>query len=163
MRWLWLVPLVGFFILLFLLLGEGEDTVQVRTVASSSTTSSTTTTVPTTTTTTVATTTTHTHPSTTVLARARTAPTAATGDAWSRLVQCEAGGRWDIYNPPHEGGPQFHFKTWEAYRDADMPDSANLASPAQQIVVAKRVLRAQGVRAWPVCGPRAGLTLADAA
>jgi len=162
-RLLWLLIPAAF--LLAVLLEPDDDSVRVETVATTSTTS----TVPSTTTS-VATTTTHYHPPTTapvarsapIVRAAPTEPNRTYGDAWTRLVQCEAGGRWDIYNPPHEGGPQFHFATWDAYRDADMPASANLATPAQQIVVAKRVLRAQGVRAWPTCGPRVGLTMEDA-
>jgi hypothetical protein len=40
---------------------------------------------------------------------------------------------------------------------------ANLAARADQITIAKVVLRRQGVIAWPVCGPKVGLTMEEAA
>lgn len=106
-------------------------------------------------------------PATTVPPVARTAPTmpAAAGpqtgrdDAiFDRLAACESGGRWHLVNPPYEGGLQFMPSTWAAYREAGMPVHAAQATREQQIAVARRVLAAQGPGAWPVCGPRVGLT-----
>ena len=93
---------------------------------------------------------------------ARTAPSKR-GDVWLALASCESGQRWTLTGRHHEGGLQFAHSTWDNYRRVDEPADANLASPAKQIEVAKRVLRAEGVRAWPTCGPRVGLTMADAA
>lgn len=85
---------------------------------------------------------------------------------WQRLVDCEAPGRGWQYGAPdvgvdagyrYEGGPNFTASTWLAYRLSGMPAHAYDATPDQQIAVAERVLAAQGVRAWPVCGPRIGL------
>jgi hypothetical protein len=90
-------------------------------------------------------------------------PERPSGDVWGRLAACESGGRWSLAEGPHEGGLQFAPGTWDAYRSPSDPEAAYLASPDRQIAVAKLVLWDQGVRAWPVCGPRVGLTLADAA
>lgn len=99
---------------------------------------------------------------TTTTAVARTAPSKR-GVVWARLATCESGQRWTITDRYHEGGYQFAHSTWDNYRRPDEPADANLATPAKQLEVAKRVLRAEGVRAWPTCGPRVGLTMADAA
>jgi hypothetical protein len=79
------------------------------------------------------------------------------GDVWDRLAACESGGRWDIYNPPHEGGLQFHHATWDAYKLAGYPDDAHLATREQQIAVGEVVQRAQGWGAWPVCSRKIGV------
>lgn len=87
----------------------------------------------------------------------------STSSVWDRLAQCESNGEWD-YGPHsgwgsgiYEGGVQFHPTTWDAYRDPSMPDAAYRASREQQIVVAERVLAAQGWRAWPSCSRKLGL------
>ncbi len=50
------------------------------------------------------------------------------------------------------GGLQFTAGTWLANGGGQYASSANLATPAQQIAVAERVLASQGIGAWPVCG-----------
>jgi hypothetical protein len=91
---------------------------------------------------------------------------------WADLVQCEAHGDWRYGAPGHpgdpgyreyEGGPNFVHSTWLRYGGGKFAAHAYDASPLQQLVIAKRTLRAEGVHAWPVCGPRAGLTMKDAA
>lgn len=102
-------------------------------------------------------------------ARARLASTAGVTAVWRALVGCEAGGRWrygapDVGTDPgydFEGGPNFTHGTWLAYRPRGFPDHAYDATPAQQVLVARRVLADQGVGAWPVCGPRVGLRRGD--
>ena len=74
---------------------------------------------------------------------------------WIALARCESGVRW-TYHGLHDGALQFHPGTWSAYRRAKDPPFAYLASPAQQIHVAERVLAAQGWGAWPVCSYRIG-------
>lgn len=90
---------------------------------------------------------------------------------WDRLVACEAPGRGWRYGAPgvgvdpgydYEGGPNFTRSTWLAFRLPGMPEHAYDANREQQIAVAMRVLAVQGVRAWPICGPRVGLTIGDA-
>ena len=96
---------------------------------------------------------------------------------WDRLADCESGdwvnggesfvegsARWDYgINFAHDGyeqfqgGLNFHPGTWDAFRDPDMPDHAGNASREQEIVVAERVLDAQGWGAWPRCTRMLGL------
>jgi hypothetical protein len=76
---------------------------------------------------------------------------------WDALAECESGGRWDIYNPPHEGGLQFHHATWDAYKLDGYPADAHLATREQQIAVAELVLGDQGWEAWPTCSRKLGL------
>ena len=66
---------------------------------------------------------------------------------------CESGGNWsaDTGNGFY-GGLQFTEGTWLGYGGGQYASSANLASPAEQIAVAERVLAGQGIGAWPVCG-----------
>lgn len=95
---------------------------------------------------------------------------------WDRLADCESGD-WDEHGQPlpgtarwdyglefahdgyeqFEGGLNFEPGTWDAYRDAGMPDHAGNATREQQIVVGERVLAAQGWGAWPVCSEKIGL------
>jgi len=104
-----------------------------------------------------------------------TAPAPAVDDArvWDRLADCESGdwvagvpqpgtARWDYgltfsHSDSFEGGVNFHPGTWDAFKDAGMPDHAGSASRDQQILVAQRVRAAQGWGAWPVCSEMLGL------
>jgi hypothetical protein len=92
-------------------------------------------------------------------------PTAqAAGTVWDRVAACESGGNWAINTGNgYFGGLQFSSSTWRAYGGARYAVSANRASKATQIAVARRVLAAQGPGAWPVCSKRAGLTRANGA
>ena len=55
------------------------------------------------------------------------------------------------------GGLQFEPGTWRAYGGEAFAPEANQATREQQIVIAQRVLAAQGWLAWPVCSQRPGL------
>lgn len=110
-------------------------------------------------------------PATTVTTVARPpalAGTIARSVVWYQLADCESGAwmqgspipgsaRWDILARGYQGGLQFHPITWDRFRKGAEPREANLATSAQQIVVAERVLAREGVNAWPTCGPRTGL------
>jgi LysM repeat protein len=87
-------------------------------------------------------------------ARATLATPASSGGAdWAAIAACESGGNWSTNTGNgFYGGLQFTQQTWLAYGGGQYAASANLASPAQQIAVAQRVLAAQGIGAWPVCG-----------
>src|SRR4051812_20117668 len=81
------------------------------------------------------------------------APASAADHNWSGVAGCESGGNWQINTGNgYYGGLQFSQSTWAGYGGTAMAPRADLASPAQQIAVAERVLAGQGVGAWPVCG-----------
>ncbi|WP_370892036.1 transglycosylase family protein [Janibacter sp. GXQ6167] len=87
---------------------------------------------------------------------------AAPSNVWDRVAQCESGGRWSINTGNgYYGGLQFHSRTWTGHGGRQFASTANKATRAEQITVAKRVLRSQGPGAWPHCGRRAGLTKAN--
>jgi LysM repeat protein len=92
-----------------------------------------------------------------------TSASAASTSAWDRVAQCESGGDWSINTGNgFYGGLQFTQSTWAAYGGTAYASRADLASESAQIAVAEKVLASQGVNAWPVCGPRAGLSSSDA-
>ncbi|MFJ1708185.1 transglycosylase family protein, partial [Kitasatospora sp. NPDC088346] len=75
------------------------------------------------------------------------------------VAQCESTGNWSINSGNgFYGGLQFTNSTWAAYGGTSYAPQANLASKAQQIAVAEKVLASQGPGAWPVCSVKAGLT-----
>ena len=101
-------------------------------------------------------------------------------NVWDRLAECESGNwinggqsfeegsaRWYWAKPGtevppwgtriHHGGLQFHPDTWTWLKPDGYPQYAYDATREQQIVVAERVLEAQGWRAWPVCSRKLGL------
>lgn len=89
---------------------------------------------------------------------------AASGRTWDRLAGCESGGDWGISTGNgYYGGLQFSGGTWRAYGGKSYASSANRATREEQIIVAERVLDAQGWGAWPACSRKLGLTRADAA
>jgi nucleoid-associated protein YgaU len=78
---------------------------------------------------------------------------------WDRVASCESSQRWHINTGNgYYGGLQFSASTWAGYHGHRYARLASRASRAEQIAVARRVLAAQGPHAWPVCGPRAGLS-----
>ena len=80
-------------------------------------------------------------------------PAQASGHDWSGVAQCESGGNWSTNTGNgFYGGLQFTAGTWNGYGGQQYASRADLASPAQQIAVAERVLGGQGRGAWPVCG-----------
>ncbi len=92
-----------------------------------------------------------------------TSADAATSRTWNRLAECESGGNWHINTGNgYYGGVQFSYSTWLAYGGGKYAARADLATRAEQIVVAERVLKGQGWGAWPACSSKLGLTAADA-
>jgi resuscitation-promoting factor RpfA len=84
---------------------------------------------------------------------------AAATTVWDRVAQCESGGNWKINTGNgFYGGVQFAAGTWKAYGGNTYASQAHLATKAEQIAIARRVLAGQGPGAWPVCSRRAGLT-----
>jgi len=90
-------------------------------------------------------------------------PTAqAAGSVWDGVAACESGGNWAISTGNgYYGGVQFSASTWSEFGGNRYAGTANRASRGAQIAIARRVLAVQGPGAWPVCGPRAGLTRAN--
>ncbi len=78
---------------------------------------------------------------------------------WDRVANCESNNHWHINTGNgFYGGLQFSAGTWSAKGGHKYARQAHLATRVEQIEVARRVLASQGPGAWPVCGPRAGLT-----
>jgi nucleoid-associated protein YgaU len=99
-----------------------------------------------------------------VLAAALAAPAGAASRyaVWDRVAGCESSHNWHIdTGNGYYGGLQFSSSTWAAYGGHRYARQASGASRLEQIEVARRVLASQGPGAWPVCGPRAGLTRAN--
>ena len=83
----------------------------------------------------------------------------ADDSVWDRVAQCESSGNWSINTGNgYYGGIQFSKSTWLAFGGGEYAATADKATKAEQIAVAKRTLQAQGPGAWPVCGKKAGLT-----
>jgi LysM repeat protein len=79
-------------------------------------------------------------------------PAQAEGVNWDAVAQCEAGGNWSINTGNgYYGGLQFTAGTWKANGGSG---SAQSASREEQIRVAENVLKSQGIKAWPHCGPK---------
>jgi hypothetical protein len=84
---------------------------------------------------------------------------AATDATWDRLAQCESSGNWAINTGNgYSGGLQFAPATWRGFGGLQFAPAAHLATRAQQIAVAERVLAGQGWGAWPACSRKLGLT-----
>src|SRR4051812_1980028 len=78
---------------------------------------------------------------------------------WDRVAACESGNHWHINTGNgFYGGLQFSASTWSGYHGGKYASRADKATRLEQIEVARRVLASQGPGAWPVCGPRAGLS-----
>jgi hypothetical protein len=83
----------------------------------------------------------------------------AAGTVWDRVAACESGGNWHINTGNgYYGGLQFSDRTWDGFGGERYASRADLATKAQQITIAQKVLAVQGPGAWPTCGARAGLT-----
>lgn len=76
---------------------------------------------------------------------------------WDQLAECESGGDWSINTGNgFSGGVQFLRSTWLAMGGGEFAPDAYLASKAQQIVVAERLLKVSGWGAWPGCTRKFG-------
>ncbi|MFI5860196.1 transglycosylase family protein [Streptomyces sp. NPDC051546] len=84
---------------------------------------------------------------------------AASVDTWNKVATCESTSNWSINTGNgYYGGLQFSQSTWRAFGGTAYAARADLATKAQQIAVAEKVLKGQGPQAWPVCGKQAGLS-----
>jgi LysM repeat protein len=92
-----------------------------------------------------------------------TTASAASVSTWDAVAQCESTGNWSINSGNgFYGGLQFTSSTWAAFGGTAYAPQANLATKAQQIAIAEKVLASQGPGAWPVCSVKAGLTAGGA-
>jgi resuscitation-promoting factor RpfA len=79
-------------------------------------------------------------------------------EVWSRVAQCESGGRWDLNTGNgYHGGLQFHPTTWINYGGREFATYAYQASALEQMIIAERVLAREGWGAWPHCSSKLGL------
>lgn len=87
-----------------------------------------------------------------------TPPPANDGSRWDQLAQCESTSRWDYppVNGGFSGGLMFHIGTWRAMGGEEFASDAYLATQAQQIDIAERVLASSGWGAWPGCSRKFG-------
>jgi nucleoid-associated protein YgaU len=82
---------------------------------------------------------------------------AATENQWDNVARCESGGNWHINTGNgYYGGLQFSSSTWLGYGGGNYASRADLASKAEQITIANKVLASQGWGAWPVCSQYRG-------
>ncbi|MFH9852323.1 transglycosylase family protein [Streptomyces althioticus] len=86
------------------------------------------------------------------------AASAADGETWDRVAECESGGSWSQNTGNgYYGGLQLTQDDWENYGGLEFAPSADAASRNQQITVAERILADQGVGKWRACGLLTGL------
>ncbi|GAB3871677.1 transglycosylase family protein [Terrabacter terrigena] len=98
----------------------------------------------------------------TIVGGITTAGSAKAATVWDRVAACESSGNWSINTGNgFYGGLQFVQSTWVGYGGRAFAPRADLATKAEQIAIAQRVLASQGPGAWPVCSKRAGLTRAN--
>ena len=92
------------------------------------------------------------------LAAASALPASAATSAWDRLAGCESGGNWDINTGNgYYGGLQFADGTWDGNGGGKYASRADLATRAEQIVIASKLLNSSGWGPWPACSSRLGL------
>jgi resuscitation-promoting factor RpfA len=79
-------------------------------------------------------------------------------DTWDRTAECESGGLWSANTGSgYYGGFQLTLEMWEEYGGLVFADRPDLASRAQQIDVAERILADQGEEGFPGCALLSGL------
>jgi resuscitation-promoting factor RpfA len=84
------------------------------------------------------------------------APAEASDVNWDAIAHCESHGNWRANTGNgYYGGLQFSRSTWRAHGGGKYARTASGASRAEQIRVARKVARSQGLGAWPTCGKKA--------
>ncbi|MCH5673856.1 LysM peptidoglycan-binding domain-containing protein [Streptomyces gilvus] len=84
---------------------------------------------------------------------------AADGTTWDKVANCETGGSWsENSGNGFYGGLKLTQDDWDKYGGLDYAERPDLASRNQQIAVAEKILDAEGVGAFHVCGLTSGLT-----
>ena len=73
-------------------------------------------------------------------------------ERWEEIAWCESGRRWDLVatnrTGTYGGGLMIRHNVWRAYGGTEFAPTANLASKAEQIEVAERILDDVGWKAW---------------
>jgi len=83
---------------------------------------------------------------------------AADNGTWDKVAVCETGGLWSANTGNgFYGGLAITQTTWNEFGGGEYADRPDLASRAQQITVAERILDALGPDAWPGCEKNTGL------
>lgn len=77
---------------------------------------------------------------------------------WDCIARYESGGNWSIDTGNHYyGGLQILQSTWAGYGGLSYAPRADLATPAQQVAVAEKILAAAGWGQWPSTSRRCGV------
>jgi resuscitation-promoting factor RpfA len=81
---------------------------------------------------------------------------------WDRLAGCESGGNWHINTGNgYYGGLQFADGTWDGWGGGKYAGRADLATRAEQIVIAAKLVENSGWGSWPACSSRLALGADD--
>ncbi|MEU3661313.1 transglycosylase family protein [Streptomyces sp. NPDC032940] len=81
--------------------------------------------------------------------QAAAAPAHLRATDWDAIAQCESSGNWHANTGNgHYGGLQFKQSSWEAAGGLKYAPRADLATRKEQIKVAERLARMQGMSAW---------------
>jgi resuscitation-promoting factor RpfA len=84
---------------------------------------------------------------------AASSASAASVSTWEKVAQCESGGNWSINTGNgYYGGLQFSNSSWAAAGGTQYAARADLATKAQQIAAAEKLLAMQGPGAWGCAG-----------
>ncbi|SDD24369.1 transglycosylase family protein [Streptomyces prasinopilosus] len=84
-----------------------------------------------------------------VPAQAVASPSTVSGTDWDAIAACESSGNWQANTGNgHYGGLQFTQSSWVAAGGLRYAPRADLATRKEQIAVAKRLARLQGMSAW---------------
>lgn len=58
---------------------------------------------------------------------------------WQKVAICEEGGNWQFQGPIFSGGLGFRNYVWLAYGGGQYAPNAGLATPEQQVAIAKKI------------------------
>ncbi|MFI2426692.1 transglycosylase family protein [Streptomyces sp. NPDC018955] len=82
-------------------------------------------------------------------AEATASPSARRATDWDAIAACESSGDWQANTGNgHYGGLQFAQSSWVAAGGLQYAPRADLATREEQIAVARRLARLQGMSAW---------------
>ena len=74
---------------------------------------------------------------------------------WTKVAFCESSGRWHINTGNgFYGGLQFTASTWRAFGGRKYASLPHRTNRRNQKRIAEKVVRGQGIGAWPNCGYR---------